>query len=85
MPAWPQDVKHHLHVFHPMNSHGTTWLRESDLVFLKHKAYAVFSWSHDQGGDHPMSWCELNPELLHHDRADRAIYRYDGELRDPGG
>ena len=23
----------HLHVFHPINSGGTTWLKESDLVF----------------------------------------------------
>ncbi len=85
MPSWPQDVKHQFRVFHPIVSHGSTWLRESDLVFLKDKAYAVLSWSHDAGGEHPQSWCELNLRMLHHDRDAGAVYRYEGELQDPAG
>ncbi len=85
MPSWPQDVKHHYHVVHPINTHGTTWLRESDLVFLEHRPYAVLSWSHDERGDHPVQWCELNPKMLKHDRTAGPVYRYEGEIEDPTG
>ena len=84
-PSWPQDVKHHYRVFHPINTHGTTWLRESDLVFLKHQPYAVLSWSHDEHGEHPAQWCELNPKMLKHERTDGPVYRYEGEIQDPAG
>ena len=83
MPAWPDDVKHHYRVFHPVNSNGTTWLRESDLVFLKHKPYAIFSWQKDAEGEHPQTWIELNPKMLKHERTDGPVYRYEGEVQDP--
>jgi len=86
MPAeWPQDVKHHYKVCLPVNSGGTTWLCESDLVFLKHKPYAVFSWSQDKSGEQPAKWCELNPKMLKHDPNAGAMYRYEGEVPDPAG
>ncbi|MBV8031247.1 MAG: hypothetical protein JO035_07035 [Betaproteobacteria bacterium] len=83
MPAWPQSLKHEYRVFHPINSHGTTWLRESDLVFVQDRPYAILSWSHDARGDHPNTWCELNPVMLKHERTDGPVYRYEGELQDP--
>ena len=85
MRELPETLKHHYRVVHPMNSQGTTWLRESDLVFVKHKPYAILSWSRDDQGDHPESWIELNPKMLKHDRQDGPVYRYEGELQDPGG
>ena len=30
-----------LHVFHPINTGGTTWLRESGLVFKDKRPYVV--------------------------------------------
>ena len=37
---WPVDLHPTLKVCHPTNTAGTTWLRESDLVFVKRSAYA---------------------------------------------
>jgi hypothetical protein len=68
----------HLHVFHPMNSGGTTWLKESDLVFKGKRPYAVLN-----GGDEPEVLIELNRKLLSHDQAEDTVYRYKGELHDP--
>ena len=82
---WPGDVKHHYRVFYPVNTQGTTWLRESDLVFMDHKPYAVLSWSQDQKGEHPQTWIELNPKMLKHDLQDGPVYRYEGEVQDPAG
>jgi hypothetical protein len=85
MPAWPENLKHHYKAVFPMSSHGTTWLCESDLVFVKRKPYAVLSWTHDKRGEHPDRWLELNPTMLKHDPAAGAMYRYEGELQDPAG
>jgi hypothetical protein len=82
---WPQDIKPQYRVFHPINSHGTTWLRESDLVFVKSKPYAVLSWAREAKGNHPDLWLELNPKMLKHDPAAGQVYRYEGELQDPTG
>jgi hypothetical protein len=65
-----------LHVFFPMNSHGTTWLRESDLVFIKKRPYAVIETDREV-------LIELNPKMLKHDRPNDPNYRYEGEIRDP--
>src|SRR6266446_5570997 len=65
---WPEKVKSHFRVYHPINSGGTTWLRESDLVFVHKRPYAVLSWSHTNRGDVPEKFCELNRKLLKHDR-----------------
>lgn len=83
--TWPHGLKPQFRVCHPINTHGTTWLRESDLVFVKRRPYAVLSWSHDQQGDHPDLWLELNPKMLKHDRSAGPVYRYEGELEDPAG
>jgi len=56
---WPEKVKSHFRVYHPINSGGTTWLRESDLVFVHKRPYAVLSWSHTDRGDVPEKFCEL--------------------------
>ena len=85
MPTWPQDLKHHYRVLHPINTHGTTWLRESDLVFLKQRPYAVLSWEKKEDGEMPLQWCELNPKMLKHDPNAGPVYRYEGELQDPAG
>src|ERR1700694_1867465 len=58
---WPEKVKPQFRVCHPINTAGTTWLRESDLVFLHKRPYAVLSWSHTDHGDVPEMYCELNP------------------------
>jgi len=79
---WPEKVKSHFRVYHPINSGGTTWLRESDLVFVHKRSYAVLSWSHTDRGDVPEMYCELNRKLLKHDRPDDLFYRYEGEIRD---
>ena len=68
----------HLHVFHPINTRGTTWLKESDLVFKNKRPYAVLN-----GGDEPEVLIELNRKLLSHDRPDDPVYRYEGEITDP--
>src|SRR5712691_8729303 len=78
---WPEKVKSHFRVCHPINSGGTTWLRESDLVFVHKRPYAVLSWSHTDDGDVPENFCELNRSLLKHDRPDDLFYRYEGEIR----
>ena len=67
-----------LHVFFPMNSHGTTWLRESDLVFIKKRPYAVIETDREV-------LIELNPKMLKHDRPSDPNYRYEGEIQDPSG
>ena len=82
---WPEKVKPQFRVCHPINSGGTTWLRESDLVFVQKRPYAVLSWSHTDRGDVPEKFCELNRKLLKHDRPDDVFYRYEGEIRDPRG
>jgi hypothetical protein len=64
------------HVFHPMNTAGTTWLRESDLVFIKKRPYAVIETDREV-------LIELNPKMLKHDRQAGDVYRYEGELQDP--
>jgi hypothetical protein len=71
------------HVFHPMNTAGTTWLRESDLVFVNKRAFAILSWSHGAEGDVPQVMIELKSEMLKHDRPDDPVYRYEGEIQDP--
>jgi hypothetical protein len=79
---WPVDLHPTLKVCHPTNTAGTTWLRESDLVFVKNQAYAVFHWEHRQDGDIPDQYVELDPEKLKHDTRAAEIYRYEGELPD---
>ena len=78
----PARINAKAHVLHPMNSGGTTWLKESDLVFVNKEPYAVLSW-HGNGKDIPDQYIPLNPKLLHHDHGDKARYRYDGEIIDP--
>lgn len=80
---WPSNLHPHLRVCHPMNTGGTTWLRESDLVFIKDRPFAVFHWSHGRDGDVPDAWAELDRKQLQHDRPNDPMYRYEGELRDP--
>ena len=65
-----------LHVFHSVNTAGTTWLRESDLVFIKKRPYAVIATDREV-------LIELNPKLLKHDRSAGEVYRYEGEIQDP--
>ena len=72
----PESPKHRFHVFHPMNTAGTTWLRESDLIFIKRRPYAVIATDREL-------LVELNPRMLKHDRQDHEIYRYEGEIQDP--
>ena len=80
---WPKGLEHKYSVCHPTNTDGTTWLRESDLVFDEEKhPYAVFKWHHEAAGDVPEVYVELKPALLAHDGQD-PHYRYDGELPDP--
>lgn len=59
-------------VCYPVNTRGTTWLRESDLVFVGRKPFVVL----DSGR------IALNPKMLKHGRAD-PYYRYEGEIPDP--
>ena len=80
---WPKDLHPKQHVCHPMNSGGTTWLKDSDLVFVGKRPYAILSWSHGKDGDEPQTYVELKPKLLHHDRGNSADWRYDGEIADP--
>ncbi len=74
----PQSSQHRFHVFHPMNTAGTTWLRESDLVFIKKRPYAVIATDRE-------ILVELNPKMLKHDRPNDPNYRYEGEIPDPRG
>ena len=80
---WPKGQEQAKYrVFHPTNTEGTTWLRESDLVFVEERPYAVFRWSQGSEGEVPEVYIELKPALLAHDGNARH-YRYDGELPDP--
>ena len=80
---WPKGQQQaKCRVCHPTNTDGTTWLRESDLVFVKEQPFAVFQWSHGSEGDVPEVYIELKPALLAHD-GDARHYRYDAELPDP--
>jgi len=65
--------KSKLRVLHPMNSSGTTWLRESELVFVGKRPFAAVQ---------PDVWIPLNKKMLKHDRG-APVYRYEGEVRDP--
>ena len=80
---WPTDLHPSLRVCHPANTAGTTWLRESDLVFIEKQPYAVFHWQHGRSGDVPDQYLELNPKLLKHDETEAPMYRYEGELPSP--
>jgi hypothetical protein len=79
---WPENLHPQSRVCHPVNTKGTTWLRESDLVFVKDRPYAVLHWSHEQTGDVPDSWLELKSEGLKRDSAN-GVYRYDIPLDEP--
>jgi hypothetical protein len=83
--AQPGNGKPHLRVCHPINTRGTTWLRESDLVFLNRRPYAVLSWSEGEHGEVSAVFCELRRGLLKHDPGAGPVYRYEGEIRDPRG
>jgi hypothetical protein len=80
---WPKKLQPKDHVVCPINSAGTTWLKDSDLVFVKNKPYAVLSWSKGEQGAIPEVYIELKPKLLEHDRVDSALWRYQGEIADP--
>jgi hypothetical protein len=73
-------VQPRLRVTHPVNSDGTTWLKDSDLLFVNKRPVAVFSWRHGAKGDIPEVSFKLNRKLL--SRAG-AYYRYEGALPDP--
>jgi len=78
---WPKRFQPK-HVIHPVNTEGTTWLRESDLVFVNKRPYAVLKWAHGERGDVPEVYIELKPKLLKHEPHDPA-YRYEAEVPDP--
>jgi hypothetical protein len=78
----PAKVEVAAHVLHPMNTAGTTWLKESDLVFVNKEPFAVLSW-HGDRHDIPDQFIPLNKKLLHHDHGDLGHYRYEGEIDDP--
>jgi hypothetical protein len=78
----PAKVLSKAHVLHPINTDGTTWLRESDLVFINKEPYAVLSW-HGDHKDVPDQFIPLNPKQLRHDHGDPSHYRYEGEIIDP--
>lgn len=79
MPTKPiSSTRRHLHVFHPINTGGTTWLKESGLLFKNKRPYAVLS-----GSDESEVLIALNRKLLTHDRPGDTVYRYNGELQDP--
>lgn len=80
----PPSAEPQLRVCHPINTGGTTWLRESGLVFMNRRPYAVLSWSEGRHGEVSAVFCELNRSLLRHDPGAGPIYRYEGELQDPG-
>jgi hypothetical protein len=61
------------HVLHPLNAGGSTWLTESDLVFINEEPFAVVKGKH----------LPLNPQLLHHEDGDLSHYRYEIELKEP--
>ncbi len=78
----PAKIEAKAHVLHPMNTEGTTWLKESDLVFVNNEPYAVLGW-HGERRDIPDQFIPLNKKLLHHDHGDLGHYRYEGEIDDP--
>jgi hypothetical protein len=78
MPTKSTGNEQRLHVIHPMNTGGTTWLRESGLVFRDNRPYAVLN-----SGDESEVLIELNRKLLSHDRPTDTVYRYEGEIEDP--
>jgi hypothetical protein len=75
----PAGIESKARVLHPMNTDGTTWLRESDLVFINKEPFAVLSW-HGQRKDVPDQFIPLNRKLLRHDHGDLKRYRYEGEI-----
>lgn len=79
---WPKGHQAKYRVCHSINTDGTTWLRESDLVFVKEQPYAVLKWSHGSQGDVPEVYIELKPKLLTHE-GEQPNYRYEGEVPDP--
>ena len=81
MKKSPARIHANAHVLHPMNSDGTTWLKESDLVFLNKEPFAVLSW-HGERRDIPDQYIPLNRKLLHQDHVRAGLYRYEGELTD---
>jgi hypothetical protein len=72
----PDTSQPRFHVLHTMNTAGTTWLRESDLVFIEQRPYAVIATDREV-------LIELNPKMLKHDRPDDPLYLYEGEIKDP--
>jgi hypothetical protein len=80
---WPKKVQQRFRVCHPINTDGSTWLKESDLVFIQKHPVAVLNWAPGKDGQEPEIWLELNPKLLKHDRSDPEHYRYEGEVPDP--
>ena len=72
----PENVQTRFHVFHSINTAGTTWLRESDLVFIEKRPYAVITTDREV-------LIELNPKMLKQERPDQPVYRYEGEIEDP--
>ena len=76
---WPKNLQPNQHVCHAMNTGGTTWLKDSDLVFVQKRPYAILSWSNGV----PDTYVELKPKLLHHDHGNSLDWRYDGEIDDP--
>jgi hypothetical protein len=80
---WPKHVQARFRVCHPMNTGGSTWLAESDLVFVRKHPIAVLKWSPGKEGQVPDVWLELNPKMLKHDASDPVHYRYEGEINDP--
>jgi len=74
---WPEKVKSHFRVYHPINSGGTTWLRESDLVFV-HNA----PWDGLERGKLGDSVTLLEAMRAGHGRAlDRAVTNVSGHTR----
>jgi hypothetical protein len=78
MPTKSTSTPQRLHVFHAINTGGTTWLTESDLVFKDKTPYAVLN-----SRDEPEVMIELNRKLLSHDQPGDTVYRYEGEIEDP--
>jgi hypothetical protein len=80
---WPENLHPKYRVCYPLNTGGSTWLCESDLVFVRKQPYAVLHWTRDENGETPDAWLPLNRRLLKHDRAEDPVFRYEGELVDP--
>lgn len=82
--AAPKIHKSSLRVCHPMTTRGTTWLKDSELVFIARRPFAVLSWSQGAHGEVSATLCELKRRLLKHDASAGPVYRYEGEIEDPG-